>query len=113
MGHSSKADRQFQLWRIAERWERGEDPVVIGAIYELRKSPGMYVALAFRKENAVWKVGIARGGPLRWEFAEAEAYSLRTLGYYERWLKRHGIFTGYLNRRGDAIVPFRENTSRF
>ncbi len=35
-------------------------------------------------------VGLALERSGRWEVEEAEPYSARSLGYYQRWLRRHG-----------------------
>lgn len=68
------------------------DPIVLrGPLYELRKEPGVFVQLAFlRDDGERILVGYARRQGDEWVAADYEPYSLRALGYWERRLKRIG-----------------------
>ncbi len=101
----AKSEKFLRKWQVAKRWDRGEDPVVVGPIYRLAVTPPEYAAMAFRLEDNQWWVGFARGRPGMWVFEDGEPFSLRSLGYYERWLKRHGAFAGMLNEKGELVFP--------
>jgi len=71
--------------------ERGEQLVLVGPTYELRKDPGVHVRLAFLHDaDARLCVGYADDGEGEWRAAEFEPLSWRAYGYYQRRLKRIG-----------------------
>jgi hypothetical protein len=85
---SIKSLRQLRAWRIEETLAAGNQVVPVGRRYRLRD--GALGTLAFaRDEEGRLCVGYAfdEGG---WTMVESEPFSARTLGYYQRWLKRHG-----------------------
>ena len=93
MQDSVKSQRLLQRLGVPAALERGETLVLVGPIYELRKQPAHFVQLAFvRDEEARLCVGYATRDGDTWELTEAEPFTMRALGYYERRLKRIGDF---------------------
>ncbi len=97
---SKKLQRQLQQWGVPAAFERGEQLVLVGATYELRKDPGANVRLAFLHDTeGRLCVGYAddRGG--EWRAVEFEPLSWRALGYYQRRMRRIGdVITCGANR---------------
>lgn len=96
---SVKSQRILQDLGVPRAFERGEQLVLVGPTYELRKDPGIKVRLAFLHDaDGQLCVGYAHdsGG---WQAVEFEPFSLRALGYYERRLKRIGDFVSSAPRR--------------
>jgi hypothetical protein len=90
---SVKSQRLLKQLGVLAAFERGEELVLVGPTYELRKEPGIYVRLAFQRDDAQRLcVGYASGGGGAWQAVESEPFSMRALGYYERRLKRIGDF---------------------
>ncbi|MBI4518056.1 MAG: hypothetical protein HY699_19810 [Deltaproteobacteria bacterium] len=84
---SLKLQRQLHAWRVEQALAAGESVVVVEKTYRLRD--GQLATLAFdRDDEGRLCVGYAvdEGG---WVMVESEPVSVRTLGYYQRWLKRH------------------------
>ncbi len=91
---SVKADRLLQQHRVRDALAEGEDPALIGPIYESRREPGVHLRVAFHyDEERRLCVGYARSQGADWELVESEPYSMRALAYYERRLKRIGEFS--------------------
>jgi hypothetical protein len=88
---SLKSDRLLDQLGVWKRLQRGEKLVVVGPTYELFTAEDSTAALAFTCEGESLYVGYAVVREGRWEAAELEPYSLRALGYWQRWLKRHGV----------------------
>lgn len=105
---SPKAERVLRAHKVRERWARGEDPVLAGPAYRITGSGENFMALAFRLEGEQWWVGLASSEQGKWAFVEGEPFSLRTLGYYERWLKRRGSFAGVIDEHGEVRPPVRK-----
>jgi hypothetical protein len=87
---SVKSQRMLKALGVPGAFERGEQLVLVGRTYELRKDPGIKVRLAFLHDaDARLCVGYAedRNG---WHAVEFEPFSLRALGYYQRRVKRIG-----------------------
>jgi len=90
---SSKSERLLQQLGVPKAFERGETLVLVGPTYELRKEPSIHVRLAFlHDDEGRLCVGYASNDGGDWHAMESEPFSLRTLGYYERRLKRIGNF---------------------
>lgn len=88
---SVKSERILKQLGVRAAFERGEQLVLVGPTYELRKEPGIHVRLAFlRDDEGRLCVGYASGAAGEWKPAESEPFSSRALGYYERRLKRIG-----------------------
>ncbi len=92
-GLSVKSQRLLQQLGAADALKRGAQRVAVGPVYELRKQPGIFARLIFEKENDVLSIGYATLDGDTWEVCEIESFSLRSLGYYERRLKRIGDFS--------------------
>lgn len=90
MERSIKAERLLERLGVMKALERGENLVLVGPTYELRKDPGIRVRMAFlRGSEGQLCVGYANDEE-GWQPVEFEPFSLRALGYYERRLKRIG-----------------------
>ncbi len=87
-----KAQRLLDQLGAGSAFKRGARRVAVGPVYELRKEPGILARLVFEKEEGVLNVGYATLDGDTWEVSEIEPFSLRSLGYYERRLKRLGDF---------------------
>ena len=97
---SVKADRLLQEHGVVEALRRGEDLVLIGPIYELRREPTTRLRVAFhRDDEGRVCVGFAQTVDRDWSVVESEPYSMRALAYYERRLKRIGTFAEVAPRR--------------
>jgi hypothetical protein len=96
---SVKSQRILRDLGVPRAFERGEQLVLVGPTYELRKDPGIKVRLAFLHDaDGKLCVGYADDGD-GWQAVEFEPFSLRALGYYERRLKRIGDFVANEPRR--------------
>jgi hypothetical protein len=85
---SVKSQRLLQSHRLDEAFEAGAALVAVGRIYHLNS--GERATLAFSRddqEQTLVGYAVDRGG---WTMVESEPFSARALGYYQRWLKRHG-----------------------
>ena len=90
---SVKSQRLLQKLGVPAAFARGETLVLVGPTYEMVKQPGIHVRLAFlHDDEGRLCVGYASNDSGAWEPAEAEPFSARALGYYERRLKRIGEF---------------------
>lgn len=89
--NSARGQHQLTELGVIAALDDGDPLVRRGPVYELRKEPGVFVQLAFLRddENRVL-VGYARRENDDWIAADCELYSLRALGYWERRLKRIG-----------------------
>ncbi len=88
---SVKARRLLRQLGVEAALARGESLVMTGPTYELRKEPGVHGRLAFvRDEDGRLCVGWASDAAGAFALVEAEPFSLRTLGYYQRHLRRTG-----------------------
>jgi hypothetical protein len=96
---SVKSQRILRDLGVPRAFERGEQLVLVGPTYELRKDPGIKVRLAFLHDtDGKLCVGYADDSD-GWQAVEFEPFSLRALGYYERRLKRIGDFVANEPRR--------------
>ena len=91
-GMSRKSIRLLEQDGILEQLRRGATLVVTGPVARLR-TPGPFVRLAFcidaeNRLNIGYAVGEGPGGPWVDAGGEFELFSLRTYGYYTRYLKR-------------------------
>jgi len=91
---SVKSDRLLDQLGVWKRLQQGEKVVVVGPTYELITAEDPIAALAFTCEGERLYVGFAVVREGQWEAVELEPYSLRALGYWQRWLKRHGVPVG-------------------
>lgn len=89
MSRSVKTDRLLARLGVEEELDDGQPLVTVDPTYVL--SDGRLARLAFeRDEEAQLCVGYAIGTEDNWVMEEAERFSIRTLGYYQRRLKRIG-----------------------
>lgn len=88
---SVKSDRYLRAVRVRERLAAGESVVVTGPRYALQHTTGDVAALAFVLQGDTLCVGYAVQGTGGWQVIDCEPYSMRALGYWQRWLKRHGV----------------------
>jgi hypothetical protein len=90
---SAKAQHILKQLGVPDALARGETLVLVGPTYELRKESGRRVRLAFlHDDDGRLCVGYAAADHDTWHVVEAEPFSMRALGYYERRLKRIGDF---------------------
>jgi hypothetical protein len=90
---SVKAHRLLDKRGVTAAFARGEVLVLVGSTYELVKDPGIHVRLAFLHDgDGRLCVGYASDDGGDWHAVEAEPFSMRALGYYERRVKRLGAF---------------------
>lgn len=92
---AGKPDRSVKAARLLERLgveaelDAGESLVTVEPTFLL--SDGRSARLAFeRDEGQQLCVGYAVDNDGKWEMQDAERFSIRTLGYYQRRLKRIG-----------------------
>lgn len=86
---SVKSERVLQGWGVERTLDAGARLAPVGSLYLL--DDGRAARLAFeRDEEARLCVGYAVEREGRWEMEESEPFSARSLGYYERRLKRIG-----------------------
>ena len=92
---SVKAQRALQHLGVWAALQRGEQLVLAGPVFELRKQPGIHARLAFvRDEQQRLCVGTATDAGGSWHLDDSEPFSLRALGYQQRHLKRIGDWIG-------------------
>jgi hypothetical protein len=90
---SVKSQRLLKQLGVLAAFERGEDLVLVGPTYALRKDPHIRIRLAFlHDDERRLCIGYASDDGGAWRAVESEPFSMRTLGYYERRLKRIGDF---------------------
>ncbi len=90
---STKLQRVLKQLGVPAAFQRGEQLVLVGARYELRKDPGIHVRLAFVHDaDGQLCVGYADDSEGEWRAVEFEPVSARALGYYQRRVKRIGEF---------------------
>ena len=95
---SVKSERILKQLGVTRAFEQGETLVLVGPTYALRKDPGIKVRLAFlHDDEGRLCVGYASDDGGEWQAVESEPFSLRALGYYQRYLKRTGDPSG-INR---------------
>ena len=88
---SVKSQRLLKQLGVLAAFAGGEELVLVGPSYELRKEPGIRVRLAFLYDDEQRLcVGCARADGAEWHVTESEPFSARALGYYQRHLKRTG-----------------------
>lgn len=92
---SAKAAQALRRLGVAAALDRRPDGALVGPIYELREDPNVRARLLFRRDaDGVLEVGYATArSDSPWEPVDLEPFSLRALGYYERRLKRIGVFS--------------------
>jgi hypothetical protein len=89
---SVKSQRLLDRLGVSAAFGRGETLVLAGATYELVKNPGIHVRLVFVHDgDGRLCVGYASDDSGDWQAVESEPFSMRTLGYYQRRLKRIGV----------------------
>ncbi|MFI5396549.1 MAG: hypothetical protein ACHQ9S_13530 [Candidatus Binatia bacterium] len=87
---SVKSQRLLKDLGVITAFEHGEQLVLVGRTYELRKDPGVRVRLAFLHDpDGRLCVGYAEDSD-GWHAVEFEPFSLRAFGYYQRRVKRIG-----------------------
>lgn len=87
---SVKSRRLLDRWGVTKELAEGAGVVAVGPAY--RFEHGSLVRLAFvRDQEGRLCVGCALEGAGGWEMQEFEPYSARTLGYYQRHLRRKGM----------------------
>ena len=91
---SAKASQALRRLGVLAALEHAPDGALFGPVYDLRAAPGVRARLMFRRDaDGVLEVGYATtDGDGPWQAADLEPFSLRALGYYERRLKRIGVF---------------------
>jgi hypothetical protein len=90
---SVKSRRLLDKLGVPAAFARGETLVLVGPTYELMKDPSTHVRLAFVHDgDGRLCVGYASNDGGDWQPVESEPFSMRTLGYYQRRLKRIGAF---------------------
>jgi hypothetical protein len=90
---SVKAHRLLDKRGVTAALARGEVLVLAGPTYELVKDPGIHVRLAFLHDGeGRLCVGYASDDGGEWQAVDAEPFSMRALGYYERRVKRLGAY---------------------
>jgi hypothetical protein len=87
---SVKSDRTLQQLGVLPRLRAGERVVPVGKTFALRGREGEFASLVFAFDGDTLAVGYATRHGESWTVEELEPYSLRALGYWQRWLKRHG-----------------------
>ncbi len=100
---SVKSQRLLKQLGVLDALARGDQLVLVGPTYELRKEPGTLVRLAFLYDDERRLcVGYGSNASGEWGAVESEPFSQRAFGYYERRLKRIGDFVaqGAPPRRG-------------
>ena len=90
---SVKARRLLDHLGVSDAMKRGAQRIAVGPLFELRREPGIFVRLMFERDAGELNIGYVKLDGPEWEVVESEIFSLRALGYYERWLKRHGDFS--------------------
>lgn len=88
---SAKSDRILRQLGVLPRLAAGERLVTAGPIYALRADQRTRASLVFTIKGDHLYVGYALDPGTGWQAVELEPYSLRSLGYWQRWLKRHGV----------------------
>jgi hypothetical protein len=90
-GMSVKSARILAQWGVEEALAGGANVVAVGPVYRLRD--GARARLAFTREDEHGLcVGYAVEQEKRWAMVESDPYSARSLGYYQRRLKRVGTY---------------------
>lgn len=86
-GLSVKSRRLLEEWGIEKALRSGAEVVPVGPPY--RTEGGEQARLVFtRDDEGRLCVGLAVARAEKWEVLEAEPFSSRALGYYQRRLKR-------------------------
>ncbi|GBD25773.1 hypothetical protein HRbin30_01097 [bacterium HR30] len=88
---SAKSERILRDLGVLPRLTAGERLVTAGTVYALDEEARVLASLVFVLEGDVLCVGYAVNRGTGWQIVEQEPYSLRSLGYWQRWLKRHGV----------------------
>ena len=86
---SVKSERLLERWGVERLLADGAAVAAVGPAYDLRDGDRARLAFA-RGSDGELCIGVAIERDGRWTMEEGEPYSARTLGYYQRWLKRHG-----------------------
>lgn len=92
MSTSVRADRFLRELGVSRALERGDRYFLVGPLYVLRADAETEIRLIFRgRSPRTVEIGYAsRQAGGRWIIAECEPYTMRSLGYYQRRLKRIG-----------------------
>jgi hypothetical protein len=91
----------LERWGVERTLEAGADLAPVGALYLL--DDGRSARLAFsRDEEERLCVGYAVEQDGRWVMEEQEPFTSRTLGYYQRRLKRIGRRESMRDSESDA-----------
>jgi hypothetical protein len=87
-GRSLKTQRLLDGWNVERELDEGVRTVPVGRAH--RSEDGRQWRLAFyRDEDGRLCVGRAVETPGGWQVEEGEPFSARSLGYYQRWLRRN------------------------
>ena len=89
-GLSVKSERLLGRWKIEEELARGARLVAVGPVYRLPDGSAARLAFARDEERGI-SVGYAVEGTGGWVMEDSDPYSARSLGYYQRRLKRVGV----------------------
>lgn len=92
MSTSVRADRILRDLGVRRALERGDRYFLVGPLYALRTDHDTEIRLVFRGTSPRdVDVGYARRQQgAGWIISECEPYTMRSLGYYQRRLKRIG-----------------------
>lgn len=88
-GLSVKSERLLDELGVRRAFERGAALVPAGPVYRLNDDRRARLAFSHDEQGRVC-VGYAVDEEGHWAMAEAEVYSARALGYYQRRLRRVG-----------------------
>jgi len=92
MESSVRAQRILQDLGVERAFSKGDRFLLVGPVYELRRDPDTRVRMVFvrvdKRDVLIGYASARAGGP--WTIAESEPYTMRSLGYYQRRLKRIG-----------------------
>lgn len=100
-GLSVKSERLLGLWKVEEGLANGAPLVAVGPVYRL--DDGTAARLAFMRDvehGLCVGYAVERGG--KWAMQDSDPYSARSLGYYQRRLKRIGVDERNLRRAGQT-----------
>lgn len=93
MESSVRAQRVLQDLGVVDAFAKGDRYLLVGPVYTLRRDADTRIRMVFARgeKRGDVQVGYASAGPTGgWEIVEIEPYTMRSLGYYQRRLKRIG-----------------------
>lgn len=101
---SVRGERVLRDLGILRAFERGDHRVLAGPEYVEVKPPGRRLRMLFVRdpEHGI-EVGYALLVDGEWQTVETEPFTLRSFGYYERRVKRLGVFVR--NEPLTALLP--------